>query len=988
MASLSNINGLFDVHSTGAILFSTSHGLTGQILRSNGDAAPTWVAASTVIGGPYVPIAGDVTINGYITLAAGKILTVGGNLFVTGTSTLTGALSGSTGAFSSTLTVGGNLTVTGNQYFNGEFIEGDGKEMFRYSNTWLRINEDNDFTEGIYCGTGILRTDGRFEVGSGGTKFLVTAAGAVTALGNITAPTFNGLAINTTGTNNVANQIVRTDVNGYANFGWINTISGASSGTITRIYASQDAYVRYMTPASFRTQITDPYYAPTGTVSGVTSVATGSGLTGGTITATGTLSLDRPNSQLGAVLATYGTTAGSSGRIRCTAPFNTNSGKMFSIEVTLYTSYTQHNYVVSAYMYSTQNQWYEPKAVYTTTGTATPDIYVGRDANGKAYISIANASYTGVLVHNMTRGFYTSVADTYDPWTISVNSGTENSRSVVTSQVWTTANHTPGNYLPLAGGIMSGNIAMGGASVTGAQDFSGTEFYATGWFRNSATNKGLYNSAHGNHFYADSGYWNIGYGGTTGLRLRNGHAGTIMGYLYGETSGEFGLLDKDGHWTLRTDGASVTELRANNIVGLKVNSSGNTHVYGQLTVGNSTSSDIYFTDTDDNTRRMHCNSNRLGFLNLGNSWSAYSDNAGNWIMDYAATVAGTLTANGQITANSTIYLKKEMKFPEGALSSVSGAPPYAMYQTAGAWTYPYPDLNIVMHTGIRMAANSGYGGFRFYSDYNTLGTASAQIMSINNGGDGLAAGNVYVNSSLVAGSSLRAPIFYEWNNTSRYLDLAGTSNISTLIVNGSLTANSNIIGNVDSYFNQSVGIGFTSGNIGGRLNIRLSAANQIGIKTNLGGHSGVTGLLSYTSASMNSSGYHLIFQAAPTSGSDTNMLLCNLNGNLRNRNNSYGQYSDRTIKENITDATPKLEDVKRLRIRNFNFIGDDLKQIGLIAQETEEVFPGLVETDLNPQGDMIKSLKYSVLVPILVKAMQEQQVIIDDLKSRIETLEL
>jgi len=32
-------------------------------------------------------------------------------------------------------------------------------------------------------------------------------------------------------------------------------------------------------------------------------------------------------------------------------------------------------------------------------------------------------------------------------------------------------------------------------------------------------------------------------------------------------------------------------------------------------------------------------------------------------------------------------------------------------------------------------------------------------------------------------------------------------------------------------------------------------------------------------------------------------------------------------------------------------------------------------------------LKYSVLVPILVKAMQEQQAIIDDLKSRLETLE-
>ena len=81
MASLSNINGLFDVHSTGAILFSTSHGTTGQILRSNGDAAPTWINFnSTGFGGDYVPIAGNVTIAGPIATAAGISLTVGGRI--------------------------------------------------------------------------------------------------------------------------------------------------------------------------------------------------------------------------------------------------------------------------------------------------------------------------------------------------------------------------------------------------------------------------------------------------------------------------------------------------------------------------------------------------------------------------------------------------------------------------------------------------------------------------------------------------------------------------------------------------------------------------------------------------------------------------------------------------------------------------------------------------------------------------------------------
>ena len=53
-----------------------------------------------------------------------------------------------------------------------------------------------------------------------------------------------------TGRNNGANKVVRTNVHGYADFGWINTTSGVAAGTPTRIYCSQDSYLRYYTPAS------------------------------------------------------------------------------------------------------------------------------------------------------------------------------------------------------------------------------------------------------------------------------------------------------------------------------------------------------------------------------------------------------------------------------------------------------------------------------------------------------------------------------------------------------------------------------------------------------------------------------------------------------------------------------------------------------------------------------------------------------------------
>ena len=160
-------------------------------------------------------------------------------------------------------------------------------------------------------------------------------------------------------------------------------------------------------------------------------------------------------------------------------------------------------------------------------------------------------------------------------------------------------------------------------------------------------------------------------------------------------------------------------------------------------------------------------------------------------------------------------------------------------------------------------------------------------------------------------------------------------------------------------------------------------ANEIAIKNNFNGKSGVTGLLQYTSASYASGGYNMIFQAAPPSGSDVNMLLCYLNGNIVNRFNSYGQYSDRKLKENIVDTTPKLEDVKKIRIRNFNFKDDPYKQIGVIAQEFEEVFPGLVEDKEVPdQDETTKTVKYSVLVPILVKAIQELEARVKELENK------
>jgi len=232
------------------------------------------------------------------------------------------------------------------------------------------------------------------------------------------------------------------------------------------------------------------------------------------------------------------------------------------------------------------------------------------------------------------------------------------------------------------------------------------------------------------------------------------------------------------------------------------------------------------------------------------------------------------------------------------------------------------------------------------------------------------------------------------------------------------------------------------------------------------------------------------FFLGATNGGATEKIKIYTNGNVQNANNSYGQLSDRKLKENIEDATPKLDDLMQVQIKNFNYIDDETKQIGVIAQELEDIFPALVyetpdterqdinktdeegniiyqteqvlvseavegqeaiewedkptmdntkveiqtwldnneiewqsadtkqelldripeyqqeaveaqdavyetrETDepvtVNKEVDLgttTKAVKYSVFVPIMIKAMQEQQQIIEDLKARIEALE-
>jgi hypothetical protein len=108
------------------------------------------------------------------------------------------------------------------------------------------------------------------------------------------------------------------------------------------------------------------------------------------------------------------------------------------------------------------------------------------------------------------------------------------------------------------------------------------------------------------------------------------------------------------------------------------------------------------TDTDEGTRRIHCNSNKIGFLNSSNGWGSYCSDNGDWTTDFISyagasmrtpifydkdntgyytnpasnshlntlTTAGTITAAGDITAFSDERLKDNIETITSPLDKV------------------------------------------------------------------------------------------------------------------------------------------------------------------------------------------------------------------------------------------------------------------------------------------------------------------------------
>lgn len=107
--------------------------------------------------------------------------------------------------------------------------------------------------------------------------------------------------------------------------------------------------------------------------------------------------------------------------------------------------------------------------------------------------------------------------------------------------------------------------------------------------------------------------------------------------------------------------------------------------------------------------------------------------------------------------------------------------------------------------------------------------------------------------------------------------------------------------------------------------------------------------------------------------------------------NLYYQTSTRATKQDIRDLPPMLNNLLKLKPREYQTLNNDsvcqnCSEYGLIAEEVQQVIPELAL--YNNKGQLIGIEYSSRLITVLVKSVQEQQIMIEQQNQTINKLEL
>ena len=96
--------------------------------------------------------------------------------------------------------------------------------------------------------------------------------------------------------------------------------------------------------------------------------------------------------------------------------------------------------------------------------------------------------------------------------------------------------------------------------------------------------------------------------------------------------------------------------------------------------------------------------------------------------------------------------------------------------------------------------------------------------------------------------------------------------------------------------------------------------------------------------------------------------------------------SDARQKTNIVPIDGALSKIQQVTGYTYNWKDSNVPDIGVIAQDVEQVFPELVETENEGEEDEIKSVGYSGLVGVLIEAVKELSETVTELRAEVNEL--
>lgn len=261
----------------------------------------------------------------------------------------------------------------------------------------------------------------------------------------------------------------------------------------------------------------------------------------------------------------------------------------------------------------------------------------------------------------------------------------------------------------------------------------------------------------------------------------------------------------------------------------------------------------------------------------------------------------------------------------------------------------------------------GGNGWKIFESPNNLSTNSGGNLQFVTGSTRMmtisAAGDVY--SPL----SFSAPIFYDSATTSRYIDPGSTSNINGLVLQNDLRITSG----------HGRGVRFWDSD---NYKIHMSGSTQTTWGGRVGGETTSDYNMYFTMTGGTNRGW--VFKNVQSTSGAVAGIDASGNGRFEGDVIAFSA-SDRRLKDNIKPIENALEKVNKISGVEFDWnsnqdtYAEGMHDIGVIAQEIEEVIPEVVKT----RDNGYKAVKYEKIVPLLIEAIKEQQAQIDELKQLI-----